>query len=124
LELDMAVVGWRPTVETYLGRVTKARILQAVREAKGEAAAQMIDHLKKPEMANQAEALLADSSWLPCPLRTPGQVLETVPDRPGDYDNAADVQSAAIGGEPAMDEEDDLANTKDAGQDEEIIAAE
>ncbi|CAN0482245.1 unnamed protein product, partial [Scytosiphon promiscuus] len=34
--LDMAVAGWRPTVDTFLGRVTKARILQAVNEAKGE----------------------------------------------------------------------------------------
>jgi ParB family transcriptional regulator, chromosome partitioning protein len=124
LQIDMAAVGWQPTVETYLGRVTKARILQAVREAKGEAAAQIIDHLKKPEMANLAEALLADTNWLPCLLRTPGQVFETAPDGPGDNDDADDVQSAAIGGEPAMDEADDPADTEDAGQDEEIIAAE
>lgn len=49
--LDMAAAGWAPTVETYLGRVPKARILEAVREAKDEHAAQLIDHLKKPEMA-------------------------------------------------------------------------
>ena len=47
VDLDMAAAGWTPTVDTYLGRVTKARILQAVREAKGEHAAQLIDHLKK-----------------------------------------------------------------------------
>ena len=52
--LDMAAAGWTPTVDTYLGRVTKARILQAVREAKGEQAAQLIDHLKKGEMAEKA----------------------------------------------------------------------
>src|SRR3546814_8040451 len=34
--LDMVDVGWRPTVDNYLGRVTKPRILEAVREAKGE----------------------------------------------------------------------------------------
>jgi hypothetical protein len=34
--LDIAVVGWKPTVDTYLGRVTKPHILEAVREAKGE----------------------------------------------------------------------------------------
>ncbi len=33
---DMAEAGWEPTVDSYLGRVTKAHILQAVREAKGE----------------------------------------------------------------------------------------
>ena len=73
VHLDMAAVGWRPTVETYLGRVTKGRILEAVREAKGEAAAQLIDHLKKAEMASEAESLLAGTGWLPEPLRTPGQ---------------------------------------------------
>jgi len=70
--LDMAAAGWAPTAETYLGRVTKARILQAVREAKGEQATQLIDHLKKPEMAKEAERLLAGTGWLPEPLRTPG----------------------------------------------------
>jgi ParB family chromosome partitioning protein len=67
--LDMAEAGWRPTVENYLGRVTKSRILEAVREAKGEGAAQLIDHLKKPEMAKEAERLLEDTRWLPEPLR-------------------------------------------------------
>ena len=70
--LDMAAAGWAPTVESYLGRVPKARILEAVREAKGEHAAQLIDHLKKPEMAQEAERLLAGTGWLPEPLRTPG----------------------------------------------------
>ena len=69
--LDMAAAGWAPTVDNYLGRVPKARILEAVREAKGEASAQLIDHLKKPEMAKEAERLLADTGWLPEPLRTP-----------------------------------------------------
>ena len=70
--LDMAEAGWRPTVDNYLGRVTKGRILEAVREAKGEQAAQLIDHLKKAEMAREAERLLVDTAWLPEPLRTFG----------------------------------------------------
>jgi ParB family transcriptional regulator, chromosome partitioning protein len=45
--LDMAQAGWRPTVDTYLGRVTKSRILEAVREGAGERAAGLIAHLKK-----------------------------------------------------------------------------
>lgn len=69
--LDMVAAGWTPTVDNYLGRVTKARILEAVREAKGEASAQLIDHLKKPDMAKEAERLLAGSGWLPEPLRLP-----------------------------------------------------
>lgn len=74
--LDMVSVGWKPTVENYLGRVTKPRILEAVREAKGEQSAQLIDHLKKGEMAKEAERLLDGTSWLPEPLR----LLETVAD--------------------------------------------
>ena len=62
---------WQPTAENYLGRVTKARILEAVTEGKGEAAAQLIDHLKKPDMAKEAERLLAGTGWLPEPLRLP-----------------------------------------------------
>ncbi|WP_192361448.1 ParB/RepB/Spo0J family partition protein [Mesorhizobium mediterraneum] len=67
--LDMVDAGWRPTVDNYLGRVTKSRILEAVREGVGEQAAQLIGHLKKGDMAKEAERLLADSGWLPEPLR-------------------------------------------------------
>ncbi|CAM5531869.1 Nucleoid occlusion protein [Mycolicibacterium aubagnense] len=67
--LDMVEAGWTPTVGNYLGRVTKPRILEAVREAKGEQASQLIDHLKKGDMAKEAERLLADTGWLPEPLR-------------------------------------------------------
>jgi len=63
VNLNMAAAGWRPTVDNYLGRVSKARILEAVREAKGEASAQLIDHLKKADMAKEAERLLADTGW-------------------------------------------------------------
>jgi ParB family transcriptional regulator, chromosome partitioning protein len=69
LGLDLVAAGWTPTVENYLGRVTKAGILEAVREAKGEASVQLIDHLKKPDMAKEAERLLAGCGWLPEPLR-------------------------------------------------------
>jgi ParB family chromosome partitioning protein len=69
--LDMAAAGWVPTIDTYLGRVTKARILEAVREAKGEDSAQLIDHLRKPDMAREAERLLAGTGWLPEILRAP-----------------------------------------------------
>jgi ParB family chromosome partitioning protein len=69
VNLDMVEAGWRPTVENYLGRVTKSRILEAVREAKGESSAQLIDHLKKSEMAKEAERLLEDTGWIPEPLR-------------------------------------------------------
>src|SRR5262249_40357167 len=51
VDLDVTATGWSPTVDNYLGRVTKARILQAVREARGEDATRLIGHLKKDEMA-------------------------------------------------------------------------
>ncbi|AGS25096.1 ParB/RepB/Spo0J family partition protein [Rhizobium etli] len=66
---DMVEAGWTPTADDYLGRVTKARILQAVREAKGDQAAELIGHLKKTDMAREAERLMTGSAWLPEPLR-------------------------------------------------------
>jgi ParB family chromosome partitioning protein len=89
VQLDMAAAGWRPTVDNYLGRTTKSRILDAVREARGEMAAQLIDHLKKPDMAREAERLLADSGWVPEALRLAGAET-TAPDMPvPQADNAA-----------------------------------
>lgn len=69
--LDMAEAGWAPTVDNYLGRVTKPRIIEAVREAKGDATAVLIEHLKKGDMAREAERLLEGTGWLPEPLRLP-----------------------------------------------------
>jgi ParB family chromosome partitioning protein len=72
MSLDLVAAGWLPTAENYLGRVTKAQILEAVREAKGEQAAQRLDGLKKGDMAEAAAQMLAGSGWLPEPLRTRG----------------------------------------------------
>ncbi|MER8480833.1 MULTISPECIES: ParB/RepB/Spo0J family partition protein [unclassified Mesorhizobium] len=68
LQFDMVNAGWTPTVE-FLGRLTKARILQAVREARGADSAQLIDHMQKDIMAREAARLLERSNWLPEPLR-------------------------------------------------------
>jgi ParB family chromosome partitioning protein len=86
--LDMAEAGWAPTVDNYLGRVTKPRIIEAVREAKGDATAVLIEHLKKGDMAREAERLLAGTGWLPEPLRLPQveaepEADEQVADLPG-----------------------------------------
>lgn len=70
LALDMAA-HWTPTVDSYLGRVTKARILEAVREGVSDEAAERITGLKKHAMAETAEQLLAGTGWLPPDLRTP-----------------------------------------------------
>jgi ParB family chromosome partitioning protein len=59
------------TVDNYLGRVTKVRILAAVEEAKGAKVSTRITGMKKPEMAKEAERLLDGTGWLAEPLRTP-----------------------------------------------------
>jgi ParB family chromosome partitioning protein len=99
LDLDMVQAGWVPTVETYLGRVTKARILDAVREARGERAAKSIDHLKKAEMAEKAQALLTGSGWLPEVLRTPGRPLSAPT---AEAENPPGAETAALEEEMAM----------------------
>lgn len=68
IQFDMVDAGWTPTVE-FLGRLTKARILQAVHEGRGADSAQLIDHMKKDIMAREAARLLEGSNWLPEPLR-------------------------------------------------------
>jgi ParB family chromosome partitioning protein len=69
--LDMTAAGWKATAENYFGRVTKAQILEAVREAKGDDTARLIEPLKKTDMAREAARLLDGTGWLPEVLRTP-----------------------------------------------------
>lgn len=69
---------WRPTVRTYLGRVTKARIIEAVREAVSAEAADRMADMKKPDMAEAAEQLLATTAWLPALLRLPQAAQQDV----------------------------------------------
>src|SRR5262249_37624234 len=106
VNLDVVTAGWSPTVDNYLGRVTKARIVEAVREARGESAAQLIAHLKKGEMAERAQELLAGSGWLPEPLRTSGRAIGAIPSpsESGQTSAAAssEVESAVAGYETAM----------------------
>ena len=67
--LDMTAY-WTPTARSYFERVTKARIGEAVREAVSQEAAERIAGLKKPEMTQAAEPLVAGTGWLPPILRT------------------------------------------------------
>lgn len=69
---------WTATAKSFFGKITKAQILSTVREVKGEAHAQMIDHLKKSDMAIEAERLIAGSNWLPEPLK-PAQDAAPMP---------------------------------------------
>jgi ParB family transcriptional regulator, chromosome partitioning protein len=113
--LDMVeTAGWRPTVENYLGRVTKPRILEAVREGAGERAASLIEHLKKGDMAKEAERLLADAGWLPEPLR----LFE--PEQPSvDADAQDDIE--ALPDFLAGDDEDEVYADNDTAH---LVAAE
>jgi len=97
--LDMVAAGWRPTVETYLGRVPKARILAAVREAVSDEAADRLASLRKGEMATEAEALLAETGWLPEPLRTPEADEPNVPEAPDAESALADEDNKATEGD-------------------------
>lgn len=99
LSLDLVAAGWVPTAETYLGRVTKARILEAVREAKGAQAAQRLEGLKKGDMAEAAAQILAGSGWLPEVLRTKG--VETCVVR---EDDAGQTVEPDTNGDGAMQE--------------------
>ena len=112
VDLDMVQAGWRPTVENYLGRVPKRRILEAVQEGAGERAAQLIDHLKKSDMAKEAERLLADTGWLPEPLR-----IATADDAPVETTEAEDGGEALPEFLAGDDEETD-------GEAPQMIAAE
>ncbi|MCA1537710.1 ParB N-terminal domain-containing protein [Bradyrhizobium sp. NBAIM03] len=114
VDLDMVASGWRPTVENYLGRVPKRRILEAVREGAGERAAQLIDHLKKGDMAKEAERLLAESGWLPEPLRM------------ADADQVATVDAPESEGEalPEFLAGDDEETPADQADEPHMVAAE
>ena len=83
VSLDMTGY-WRPTVRTYLGRITKARILEAVREAVSDEAVDRMAQMKKQDMAEAAEQLLAATGWLPALMRTPRTVPEPAESPPPD----------------------------------------
>jgi len=111
--MDMVSAGWKPTVGNYLGRVTKPHILEAVREGAGERAAQLIEHLKKGDMAKEAERLLADSGWLPEPLR----LASIEGDQPGSDDQADTGDDTALPDFLTEDGEDeDAADDEDEFQ--------
>ena len=92
VSLDMTGY-WRPTVRTYLGRITKARILEAVREGVGAEAADRMADMKKQDMAESAEQLLAATDWQPALMRTP-KAVQACAEQP-QTDAATDAQANA-----------------------------
>lgn len=79
LQLDMHEAGWTSTAANLFTRMTKSQILEAVGEAKGPDAVELIEALKKDQMAKEAERLIEGSGWLPLPLRC-AEVAEPVGD--------------------------------------------
>ena len=71
LGLDMRA-DWRPDARSYLGRVTKGLILEAVAQAAGGEAAGRLAGLKKADMVAAAEPIVLEAGWLPAELRTAG----------------------------------------------------
>jgi ParB family transcriptional regulator, chromosome partitioning protein len=66
--LDMTTY-WQPTAASYFNRISRERIVEAVREGASAQAADNVARMKKPAMAEAAEAALAGKGWLPAILR-------------------------------------------------------
>ena len=69
--LDMRA-WWTATAESYLSHVSKARILEIVREAVSPEVAATLTDLKKGALAAAAERRLAGTGWLPPLLQNAG----------------------------------------------------
>ncbi len=70
VELDMAD-WWGPTAEGFLNHVSKAQIVQALKEAGPELARDGVEGMKKDVLVNTAAGRLHGTRWLPAALRPP-----------------------------------------------------
>jgi ParB family chromosome partitioning protein len=66
--LDMTA-WWAPTRDSYFAHVSKAQILEAIREGASDTEAHNVAGLKKDPMIEHAERLLSGKRWLPSVLR-------------------------------------------------------
>jgi ParB family chromosome partitioning protein len=85
-----------------------------VREAKGEESARLIEHLKKADMAKEAERMLTGAGWLPEPLRL--APLEALTDAPI-------IEAAEVEALPDFLNEDDEDTPTDAEEEQPHAAA-
>lgn len=69
--LDMAD-WWEPTAEGFLNHVSKALIVQALKESGPELARDGVEGMKKDVLVNTAAGRLLGTRWLPAALRSPG----------------------------------------------------
>ena len=70
LGLDMAD-WWEPTAEGFLNHVSKAQIVQALKEAGPELARDGVESMKKDVLVNTAASRLRGTRWLTALLRPP-----------------------------------------------------
>ncbi|KPU89221.1 hypothetical protein APR50_33975 [Variovorax paradoxus] len=68
LGVDMAD-WWVPTVANYLGSVSKAKAVEAVKEGTGIDVTKAVAGMKKPDAVAHCATKLEGSRWLPSPLR-------------------------------------------------------
>ena len=68
--LDMAD-WWEPTAEGFLNHVSKAQIVQALKDAGLDLARDGVEGMKKDVLVNTAAARLVGTRWLPAVLRRP-----------------------------------------------------
>ena len=60
---------WEPTAEGFLNHVSKAQIVQALKDAGPDLARDGVEGMKKDALVNTAASRLAGTRWLPVPLR-------------------------------------------------------
>ena len=68
VKLDMAD-WWTPTAESYLSRVKKEQILEAIQDGTNERNLEDLRKMKKGDLVAAAERRLAESRWLPALLQ-------------------------------------------------------
>ena len=68
LGFDMAN-WWAPTAENYFQRIKKDQILAAIKDASGLPVPDRLTSLKKSDLAQEAEAFIKGTRWLPPVLR-------------------------------------------------------
>ena len=74
LQFDMP--SWfRPTAENYFGRVSRTLIMEAMTEAGLPSRTRLWSKMKKADLAVMAEREMAETGWLPQPLRPVAQAV-------------------------------------------------
>lgn len=79
LNLDMTA-WYAPTATNFFTRVNRKAILTALEEAKGAPQGPALDKMKKQELAERAERIVAGTGWLPALLRSDPEKAKSIPE--------------------------------------------